>query len=262
MLLNHDWHTLKVSTDASTLFVQFNREKDTNAFSRQMTLELMAVCQHLSEHNAKLPYRALVLTGGIDRSFSAGGDFNDVSQLNTPAAVRAYLGEIIDLYQAILAVPIPVIAAIDHYAIGQGLQVALMCDWRIGSTRCQLQMPELKNGVACPLGATILEFLWGRGAMLHWVIGCDFIETHAPHPLGIINEHCEPAILLTTAATRAEALGNYPAAPYQTTKRIHNARFNAALEQVREDATEAHIAAFARRSGEAHFHRILKREPA
>ena len=79
--------------------VQFNREKDTNSFSRQMTLELTDVLQKLRPDTG-----ALILTGGTGRSFSVGGDFNDVSQLSEESEIRTYLGEIIDLYIAVLRV--------------------------------------------------------------------------------------------------------------------------------------------------------------
>src|SRR5258706_10034247 len=86
--------------------VQFNREKDTNAFSRAMTLELIEVCRRLRADAASAAPRvnALILTGGTGRSFSVGGDFNDVSRLSEEQEIRAYLGEIIDLYIAIAQV--------------------------------------------------------------------------------------------------------------------------------------------------------------
>ncbi len=159
--MTRSYQTLIYEEHGRIARVQFNREKDTNAFSRAMTLELLDVCAHLHADAASAEPRldALVLTGGTGRSFSVGGDFNDVSRLSEEPEIRAYLGEIIDLYVALLDVEIPVIAAIDRFAIGQGLQVALMADWRIGASSCRLQMPELKNGVACPLGSIILELL-------------------------------------------------------------------------------------------------------
>lgn len=249
--------TLIVEEVDGIVKVQFNREKDTNAFSRQMTLELIDVCRGIAPDTG-----ALILTGGTGRSFSVGGDFNDVSRLSEEPEIRAYLGEIIDLYIAILRVEVPVIAAIDRFAIGQGLQVALMADWRIGARTCQLQMPELKNGVACPLGAIILEVLFGRAKMLEMVIDCEAINAERSRAYGLVNQLCAPEDLQATAMVLAKRLAAYPRTPFTTTKRIQNDRFIAALEAVREPSSQAHVAAFLARAGKQHFDKILGKDRA
>jgi carboxymethylproline synthase len=243
--------------------VQFNREKDTNAFSRAMTLELTDVCGRMRA-DAVLPQPrldALVLTGGTGRSFSVGGDFNDVSKLDEEQQIRAYLGEIIDLYIAVLEVEVPVIAAIDRFAIGQGLQVALMADWRIGATSCRLQMPELKNGVACPLGSIILELMLGRARMQELVFDCEVIEAPAARSLGLLSQIVSTEELQDAAMAMARRLGAYPRRSFVTTKRIQNQRFVQAFEVVREPSSQAHFAAFLEKSGAKHFEKILGTQP-
>lgn len=239
--------------------VQFNREKDTNAFSRAMTLELIDVCRRLHADAASAEPRidALILTGGTGRSFSVGGDFNDVSRLSEEPEIRAYLGEIIDSYIAVLDVEVPVIAAIDRFAIGQGLQVALMADWRIGATTCKLQMPELKNGVACPLGSIILELLLGRARMQELVFDCEVIDPPTARAHGLLSQVCATDELQDAAMAMARRLAAYPRTSFVTTKRIQNRRFVDAFEAVREPSSQAHVAAFLRKSGQQHFERIL-----
>lgn len=257
--MDFDYQTLLVTEENAILKVQHNRDKDTNSFSRQMTLDLMDLAKRVQQDVAQETpqYRAMILTGGVERSFSVGGDFRDVSVLETPEEVRAYLGEIIDLYISILNIHIPVIAAIDNYAIGQGLQVALMTDWRIGTEQCQMQMPELKNGVSCPLGSIILEQLFGRAKMLEFVMDCEFIDSEASKQHGLLSQRVTRDSLLQTAHTMADKFGDYPRAPFVTTKKIQNDRFVAAIESVREDATLSHIAAALKKSGEKHFNRVL-----
>lgn len=255
------YETLLVQENAGIVHVQFNREKDTNSFSRNMTLELMDVCHqiHADQESEEPKIGALVMTGGTDRSFSVGGDFCDVSTLDEEGAIREYLGEIIDLYIDILKIDIPVIAAIDKYAIGQGLQVALMSDWRIGSERAQLQMPELKNGVACPLGSIILEFLFGRAKMQEFVFDCEMISALDSRRHGLLSQVTSFENLQADGLAMAERMQAYPRDSFTTTKRIQNRRFIDALESVREDSSQAHVAAFLRKAGKAHFDRILGR---
>jgi carboxymethylproline synthase len=255
------YETLKFELREQVAWVTFNREKDTNAFSRRMTEELMAVCRELEldGQRAQPEVSALVLTGGIGRSFSVGGDFHDVGMLCEEKQIRSYLGEIIDSYISVLSVDVPVIAAIDRFAIGQGLQVALMSDFRVGTEACQLQMPELKNGVACPLGSVILEFLFGRAKMLEFVMDCEFIRAPESRAHGLLNQLCDSKDLLTRAGALADKFKAYPRASFVTTKRIQNQRFIAALEGIREASSQAHVAAFMQRSGQKHFDKVLGR---
>ena len=83
---------------------------------------------------------------------------------------------------------------IDNYAIGQGLQVAMMADSRIATTRAKVSMPELKNGVACPLGALILE-----------------IAAHALALEPRIGQH-GPRVTVLTVGSTALKIGLHPAA--------------------------------------------------
>jgi carboxymethylproline synthase len=259
--LKQTYSNLTLDIDDGIASVTFRREKDTNAFSRAMTLELMEVCRSVTEdgRSAEPTIGALILTGGTGRSFSVGGDFNDVSALEEEGQIRSYLAEIIDLYISILRVDVPVIAAIDRFAIGQGLQVALMADTRIGTSECRLQMPELKNGVACPLGSAILEFMYGRAKMLEWVLDCEFLDAPTSRAQGLLNQVTSPAELEATTRQVAKKYKAYPRTSFVATKRIHNARFVAALEAVREASSQAHVDAFLKKTGKKHFEKILGR---
>lgn len=255
------YKTLTVDLEDGIARVTFRRDKDTNAFCRDMTLDLTDVCRKVAEDEQSPEPRisALIFTGGMGRSFSVGGDFNEVSVLEHEDEVRPWLGEIIDLYIAILSVNIPVVAAIDRFAIGQGLQVALMADWRIGTAECRLSMPELKNGVACPLGSVILEVLLGRAKMLELLLDCEFMDAESGRALSLLNEITPRSELHSTTLQAAKRLANFPRTPFVTTKRIHNGRFIAAFEEVREPGSLAHTASFEQHTGKSHFDKILKR---
>lgn len=259
--MTHAYENIAFDVDDGIATVTFKRERDTNAFSRAMTLEVMDVCRRIEEdaRSATPAIGALILTGGSRRSFSVGGDFNDVSALEEEGQIRSYLGEIIDLYVSVLKVDIPVVAAIDKFAIGQGLQVALMTDWRIGTTECRVSMPELKNGVACPLGSLILEFLFGRAKMLEWVLDCEFLDAAASRAGGLLTQVVPVEELLPAAVAAAKRFKAYPRTSFVTTKRIQNERFVAALESVREASSQAHVAAFLRKTGKKHFDKVLGR---
>lgn len=238
----------------NTLWIQFDHEKDTNPFSRKLTVAVIELSTQI-ENDPDI--KSVVLTGGLGRSFCAGGDFNDVSKLKEVEETKLYLYEIIDLYQALLRITKPVISLIDNYAIGQGLQVALMTDYRIATDRAQISMPELKNGVACPLGATILETYFGHGQMLEDVVGCSMMTASQALGKKYFNLVCTPEELFQHGKKWAEKLNAYPAVPFQLTKKIYNQKLDQALENVREAAGLAHVETMKAQSAQKHFDKIL-----
>ncbi len=238
------------------LWIQFDHEKDTNPFSRRLTVAITGLCEQVEKDDQ---IKAVVFTGGMGRSFCAGGDFNDVQKLKEREETKLYLLEIIDLYQAILQVTKPTISLIDNYAIGQGLQVALMTDLRIATNRAQISMPELKNGVACPLGATILETYFGHGQMLEDVVGCSMTNAEQSLNKKYFNELCAPEDLFNRGDFWMKKLNDYPSIPFRITKDIYNKKLLNALEQVREPAAEAHVQTMLAKSGQAHFKKILSK---
>ena len=157
-----------------------------------------------------------------------------------------------------LALSKPLVCATDHFAIGQGIQVSLLGDRRLGTSRSRYHMPELANGVACPLGSLLLENMLGRAAMLDLVVGCRKLNAEQALELRLIDEMVEePRRLEAVALDRLRSLVHYPQTPFRATKRIHNRRLIDLLGSVREDAVHAHTQTFLSGSAKAHFSRIL-----
>jgi enoyl-CoA hydratase/carnithine racemase len=120
-------------------------------------------------------------------------------------------------------------------------------------------MPELKNGVACPLGSIILEVLLGRARMLELILDCSFIDAQTSRSYALLNQVVADDQLLVAGREAARRLVAFPRTSFVTTKRIQNQRFVNALESVREDSSRAHVDAFLRRTGKKHFDKVLGR---
>lgn len=238
------------------LWVQFDHVKETNPFSRKLTLAITELNEKLNHDDSVF---GVVFYGGPQRSFSAGGDFNDVSRLKTAEETDLYISEIINLYQSVLRINKPVISVLDNYVIGQGLQVALMSDWRIAGENVKISMPELKNGVACPLGATILKELFGQARMLEDVVGCETFNAEVAFKKGYFNTLVKSDELIKATAAMIERLQKYPQTPFQETKKIYAKAMIDALENVRKVAAHAHIQTMFAGSAQKHFERILNK---
>jgi len=118
----------------------------------------------------------------------------------------------------------------------------------------------LKKGVACPLGAYMLEKFFARAAMLDIVYGCEALPTSWALDHKLLNELSEPDDLL-----RRRHSGESPlclsGSPYRQTKQSINGSFISGLLDVAKVAKEVHIASFMSKSAEHHFDRVLSQRP-
>lgn len=108
--------------------------------------------------------RCAVLSGAGDRAFIGGANIDEMAALASPAAARAFIEKVHGCCQAIRDLPVPVVARIDGYCLGAGLEIAAACDLRIASDRAVLGMPEVKLGLPSVVEAALLPTLvgWGR----------------------------------------------------------------------------------------------------
>lgn len=125
-----------------------------------------ALCQELCDAIGTLSndddIRALVLTGAGDRAFIGGADIAEMVSLNTESA-RAFITELHEVCAAVRAAPVPVIARIQGYCLGGGLEVAAACDMRVASDDAVFGMPEVRVGIPSVIEAALLPTLVGWG---------------------------------------------------------------------------------------------------
>ncbi|HWJ62048.1 MAG TPA: enoyl-CoA hydratase-related protein [Acidimicrobiales bacterium] len=117
-----------------------------NAISSEVLRQLRAAVDALQ---ANLP-GAVVITGG-DRLFAAGAD---IKEFKGPDEARSIGGLFLDAFNAVAALPRPTIASISGFALGGGCELALSCDFRIGSTKAKLGQPEILLGIIPGGGGT------------------------------------------------------------------------------------------------------------
>lgn len=112
--------------------------------------------------------RVVILTGSGKKTFVGGADLKEMSQL-TPASAEEFISNLSQLCEAVRLFPIPVVARIDGWCLGGGLELAMACDLRIASTRARFAMPEVLVGIPSVIHAALLPRLvgWGRA---RWMI--------------------------------------------------------------------------------------------
>lgn len=142
---------------------------------------------------------ALVIEGGDARGFSAGVEVAD----HTPAKVEGMLAAFHAAVRAVLAAPMPTVAAVHGFAMGGGFELALACDLIVVEADARLGLPEIRLGAYPPVAAALLpsRIGWARAAEL--VLGGEDLSPPRALELGLINRVCAPGGL---AAATAELL--------------------------------------------------------
>jgi enoyl-CoA hydratase len=142
--------------------------------------------------------RAVVLAGAGPKAFIAGVDINEMARIENAAQATAFITRLHQCCAAIRDVPVPVIARIQGYAFGGGLEIAAACDVRIAADAAVFGMPEVKLGIPSVIEAALLPPLvgWGRAREIMY-LGESFTADEALQ-WGLV-EHVVPASGLDTA---------------------------------------------------------------
>jgi len=235
--------------------LQWHPPKSTNPISKQLEIEIISALDRLDSND---DVKVILLTGGEGRSFSAGGDFNEVRMLKGGEDVEKWIDRVFNLYHSILKVKKLTIAAIDSYAIGIGFQMALSCDIRIATEKAKFIMPELKHGISCTIGQFMLDRALTRSSMQIITYGCEEISGKEAIRLGLAHEIIDDDNIVKSAIEYAKRYVSYPLTPLQSTKGASNKRYIEELNSVIEVSKEVHRKAFAIKSAKSHFDNILK----
>ena len=192
------------------LSVSLNRPAKLNAMSLAMLAELLTALEFARRTD---DVRVVILTGVGDKAFCAGGDLNEIRKL-TQKTARAYAAKGHELTAAIENLGKPVIAAINGYALGGGLEIALACHLRIASNTAQLGLPEIRHGIIPGWGGTarIVRAVGSSRAMEICLLG-EPITADQAYRIGLVHQVSEPGGLMNLARNHAESLaGASPAA--------------------------------------------------
>lgn len=192
--------------------VVLNRPEVRNAIDQQMVDELHEVCGRL-ESEPKL-----LIISGAGGTFASGAD---IRQLRERGRKEALEGINTRIFQRIAALPMPVIAAVDGYALGGGAELAYAADFRIASTRAKFGNPEVGLGILAGAGATwrLLELV-GEPVAKEVLLASRILTAEEALALRLVSEVHEPEALISAADALADRiLANDPTA-LMATKRV------------------------------------------
>lgn len=166
-------------------YITLNRPKALNALNQQLLTELDTAIDMIQNNEA---VKAVIITGSGEKAFAAGADITELQKLDSVAAARqSEFGNAI--LSKLSALPQPVIAAVNGFALGGGMELALACDIRFASTHAKLGLPEVGLGIMPGYGGTQrLARLIGLGRAKQLVFAAENIDADEAYRLGLVNK--------------------------------------------------------------------------
>jgi enoyl-CoA hydratase len=205
-------------------FLTINRPQQLNALNKD-TIE--ALHNALAAADADPAVGVIVLTGSGEKAFVAGADIKEFADFNIAQGGELALRGQQTLFDFIEQLSTPVIAAVNGFALGGGLELAMAAHIRIASSNARMGLPETSLGVIPGYGGTQrLAQLVGRGKANEIIFTAGMLKADEALQWGLVNAVVEQAELLATCETMAQKmLANSPMA-IAATIRCVNAGFS------------------------------------
>jgi enoyl-CoA hydratase/carnithine racemase len=208
-----------VDVDGGVVVITLNRPEKLNAVTPDMSKELTRLAHACNDDDA---VRAIVITGAGERAFCAGSDIRTLDDYATPWEFRNR----VDYCDALRELRKPMIAAINGYAFGGGVETAMICDIRLASDTAQLAASEIKLGWIGGGGmSAFLAHSAGASNAAMMLLTGDPIDAATAKAWGLVSEVHPAAALLDRARELASVIASRPPIAAQTAKANLRAAF-------------------------------------
>ncbi len=183
-----------VSKENSIATVTINRPEKLNALNKATIEELHQVFSTLEKNDET---RVIILTGSGEKAFVAGADISEFADFTVEEGIQlAAQGQDI-LFNFVENLKTPVIAAINGFALGGGLELAMACHFRVAADTAKMGLPEVSLGVIPGYGGTQrLPQLIGKGRAMELIITAGMIPAEEAYRMGLVNHVVPQASLL------------------------------------------------------------------
>ncbi len=206
--------------------ITINRPKALNALNSQVLTEIEEAFDNVNLESV----RALILTGAGDKSFVAGADIGEMSTL-TKAEGEAFGKKGNDIFRKIETFPIPVIAAVNGFALGGGCELSMSCDIRICSDNAVFGQPEVGLGITPGFGGTQrLARTVGVGIAKELIYSARNIKAEEAKAIGLVNAVYAPEELIPAAKKLAERIAMQAPIAVRNCKKAINEGLDAAMD--------------------------------
>jgi len=183
--------------------ITFNRPKALNALNRELLDEFVAALEQIAGDET---VKVLVLTGAGEKAFVAGADITEIARC-TPLQAKRFAARGQAAINRLQALEIPVIAAVNGFALGGGTEMALACDFVYASEKARFGLPEITLGIIPGFGGTQrLPRLIGANAAKELIFTGRMIAAEEAARLGIVNRVCPPEAVMEAVMETARTI--------------------------------------------------------
>lgn len=183
--------------DQSILTISINRPNKLNALNKKTLNELhLAITNALNEEQVS----GIILTGAGNKAFVAGADISELANYNQYEGRNLAQEGQLKVFDTIQNANKPVIAAMNGFALGGGLELALACHMRVAADTAKMGLPEVSLGLIPGYGGTQrLTQLIGKGRALEMILTAEMIDARKAFLYGLVNHVVIPEELLNKA---------------------------------------------------------------
>ena len=207
--------------------ITISREKALNALNSQVLEELDATLDAVNLDEV----RCLILTGAGQKSFVAGADIGEMSTL-TKAEGEAFGKKGNDVFRKLETFPIPVIAAVNGFALGGGCEISMSCDIRICSDNAVFGQPEVGLGITPGFGGTQrLARLVGPGMAKQMIYTARNIKADEAYRIGLVNAVYPQEELMAAAEKMAAGIAKNAPIAVRNCKKAINEGLDADMDE-------------------------------
>ena len=207
--------------------ITINRPKALNALNSTVLEELDKTLDAVDLQTV----RCLILTGAGEKSFVAGADIGEMSTL-TKAEGEAFGKKGNDVFRKLETFPIPVIAAVNGFALGGGCEISMSCDIRICSENAVFGQPEVGLGITPGFGGTQrLARIVGTGKAKEMIYGARNIKAEEAYRIGLVNNVYPMEELMPAAKKLAATIARNAPIAVRNCKRAINEGLQVDMDQ-------------------------------
>ena len=220
--------TVKLEIQNKIAEITIARPKALNALNTQVLDDLSSILNDL-ETNKDL--RCLIITGEGEKAFVAGADIKEIKSLDSDSA-RKFSKKGHQVFRRLEVLPIPSIAAVNGFALGGGLELALACDFIIASQTAQLGLPEVTLGLIPGFGGTqrltrTISPAWAR----RLILSAEKLSADQAKAIGLVTEVVPQDQLLETSRKLAGKIARQAPVAVQKAREVMERGWDVPLDE-------------------------------
>lgn len=199
------YDSIRLTIEDHTALITISRPSALNALNSAVLAELHSA---LDEVRTNADCRAVIITGDGEKAFVAGADIAEMRDLSPDEAVAfAHRGQAV--FRAIEELPVPVIAAVNGYALGGGCELALACDIRIAAENARFAQPETGLGIITGFGGSVrLPAIVGHSRAAYLILTGKQVNAADALSMGLVSEVTSREFLMARAREIAAELAS------------------------------------------------------